>query len=227
MALNGTVQGATAGACGFDADTQLTAGLARQFFALGYRFCVRYVSRGPEASADLSGDEASAILGAGLALMPVQHVRAPGWSPSASLGQQDGAAAAANAGAVGFPPGVNVWCDLEGLQPGASAQQVIDYCNSWYDAVNAAGYVPGIYVGADAILDGPTLRHKLKFAHYWKSLSHVPDIPGRGYQMIQSNEHDANGIGIDENRTQTDLLGDTVLWLAPTPAGGVLVPPIT
>lgn len=29
-----------------------------------------------------------------------------------------------------------------------------------------------------------------------------------------------NGLGIDEDRTQTDLLGGTVLWLAPVPAGG-------
>jgi hypothetical protein len=39
--------------------------------------------------------------------------------------------------------------------------------------------------------------------------------------MIQSNEHDSNGISIEENRTQTDLLGDTLLWLARAQAGGV------
>jgi len=213
MALNGTVQGATAGACGFDADTQLTAGLARQFFALGYRFCVRYVSRGPEASADLSGDEASAILGAGLALMPVQHVRAPGWSPSASLGQQDGAAAAANAGAVGFPPGVNVWCDLEGVDAAVEAPAVTDYCQAWFDAVAAGGFVPGLYVGAEAILTGPQL-FALPFQHYWQSQSNVPAIPQRGYQLIQLYPSvTVNGIGIDVDVIQTDQLGGQAQWL--------------
>jgi hypothetical protein len=39
--------------------------------------------------------------------------------------------------------------------------------------------------------------------------------------MIQSNEHDANGVSIDEDRTQTDLLGYMVLWLAAVPSGSV------
>ncbi|MGA2741217.1 MAG: hypothetical protein ABSG65_27735 [Bryobacteraceae bacterium] len=40
--------------------------------------------------------------------MAVQHVREPGWSPSQSLGQQDGGQAVQNAQLVGFPPGVNI-----------------------------------------------------------------------------------------------------------------------
>jgi hypothetical protein len=90
---------------------------------------------------DLSAAEALDLLNAGLALMPVQHVRGAGWIPTAALGASDGVHAAYHAFVIGFAPGVNVWCDLEGVQPGASAQHVIDYCNSWYDAVNAAGYV--------------------------------------------------------------------------------------
>ena len=222
MALPGTASAAAGDIAGFDADGIVTAVAAAAFFSRGFRFCIRYVSRVAQQNAnDLSAAEALDLLNAGLALMPVQHVRGAGWVPTAALGASDGVHAVYHAFVIGFPLGVNVWCDLEGVQPGASTQQVIDYCNAWYDAVNAAGYVPGIYVGADTILDGPTLRHSRKFSHYWKSLSHVPDIPGRGFQMIQSNEHDANGVSIDENRTQTDLLGDTVLWLAPVPAGGV------
>jgi hypothetical protein len=220
MPLPGTVSPAAGGIVGFDTDGIVTAAAAAAFFAQGFQFCVRYVSRvAPQNANDLSAAEAVDLLNARLALMLVQHVRGAGWSPTAELGSSDGVHAAYHAFVIGFPPGVNIWCDLEGVEPMASAQQVIDYCNAWFDAVDAAGYVPGIYVGADAILDGPTLRHSLKFAHYWKSLSHVPDIPGRGYQMIQSNEHDAHGISIDENRTQNDLLGDRVLWLAPMPVG--------
>jgi hypothetical protein len=222
MALPGNVTAAAGDLLGFDTDEIVTAAAAAAFFTQGFRFCIRYVSRVAQQNAnDLSVAEALDLLNAGLALIPVQHVRGAGWAPTAALGASDGVYAAYHTFVIGFPPGVNVWCDLEGVRPGASAQQVIDYCNSWYDAVNAAHYVPGIYVGADAILDGATLRHSLKFVHYWKSLSQVPDIPGRGYQMIQSNEHNANGISIEENRTQTDLLGGTVLWLAPAPASGV------
>jgi hypothetical protein len=222
MTLPGTVSAAAGDSLGFDTDGIVTAAAAAAFFAQGFQFCIRYVSRVAQQNAnDLSAPEALDLLNAGLALMPVQHVRGAGWSPTAALGSSDGVHAAYHAFVIGFPPGVNIWCDLEGVEPVASAQQVINYCNAWFDAVDAAGYVPGIYVGADAILEGPTLRHSLKFAHYWKSLSRVPDIPGRGYQMIQSNEHDANGVSIDENRTQTDLLGGAVLWLAPAPAATV------
>jgi hypothetical protein len=81
--------------------------------------------------------------------------------------------------------------------------------------VASAGYVPGLYVGADGVLDGHELRFRLKFAHYWRSLSDVPEIEGRGDQMIQGDEQIVNGVSIDQDLTQVDLLGDTVLWLAP------------
>ena len=169
MALPGTASAAAGDIAGFDADGIVTAVAAAAFFSRGFRFCIRYVSRVAQQNAnDLSAAEALDLLNAGLALMPVQHVRDAGWLPTAALEASDGVHAAYHAFVIGFPPGVNVWCDLEGVQPGASAQQVIDYCNSLYDAVNAVGYVPGIYVGADAILDGPTLRHS-QFVHYWKS----------------------------------------------------------
>jgi hypothetical protein len=217
MLLPGTVQAAGDGLLGFDTDGIVTAAKAADFFVRGFRYCIRYVSRvakqGPD---DLSSAEALDILNSGLALMPVQHVRDSGWIPSAQLGGSDGVHAVYHAFIIGFPPGVNVWCDLEGVSQDTPAQLVISYCNSWYDAVAAAGYVPGLYVGADAILDGRALRFRLKFTHYWKSLSNVPEIVGRGYQMLQSAEQTVDGISIDQDRTQIDLLGDKVLWLAPS-----------
>ena len=217
MLLPGNVQAAGDGLLGFDTAGIVTAAKAADFFARGFRYCIRYVSRvakqGPD---DLSAAEALDILNSGLALMPVQHVRDSGWIPSADLGASDGVHAAYHAFVIGFPVGVNVWCDLEGVSQGSPAQQVINYCNAWYDAVVVAGYVPGLYVGADAILNGRALRFSLKFAHYWKSLSNVPEIEGRGYQMVQSAEQTLDGIGIDQDRTQVDLLGDRVLFLAPS-----------
>ncbi len=213
--LPGTVATAATGLLGFDADAAIAPELAATFFSQGYRFCIRYLSRAAaQGPSDLTAPEALGILAAGLALAPVQHVRAPGWSPSADLGASDGVYAAYHAFVLGFPAGVNVWCDLEGVADGTVAAQVVAYCNSWYDAVAAAGYAPGLYVGADAVLDGQALHDLLKFSHYWKSLSDVPDVAVRGYQMIQSNEHTANGIGIDEDRTQNDSLGGAVVWLA-------------
>lgn len=213
MPLPGNVEAAAAGLKGFDTDVPVTSATAAAFFADGYRFCIRYVTRSPaQGSADLTAAEAADILGAGLALFVVQHPRFAGWAATQKIGAADGVYAAYHAHTIGFPAGVNVWCDLEGVSSQSAAADVIAYCNAWYDAVAKAGFVPGIYVGANAILDGTAL-HNLKFMHYWKSLSTVPAIPVRGYQMVQSNEHDAHGISIDDNVTQNDLLGDSVLWL--------------
>lgn len=216
MTLPGTVQPADDGLRGFDADTIVKASDAAEFVSQGFRFCLRYISHDPlQGPSDLSALEAVALLNAGLALMPVQHVRQQPWGPTKDLGGMDGVCAAYHSFVIGFPAGVNLWCDLEGIGAGVPDQQVIGYCNAWFDAVAAAGYVPGIYVGADCILNGQALRFRLKFAHYWKSLSDVPDIPGRGYQMIQSAGQPVADVDTDLDRTQTDLLGDKVVWLAP------------
>jgi len=198
---------------GFDSDTVITAATANQFRLSGYKFCLRYLSLGRQAPGDLSSREAADILTSGLALMPVQHVRRPGWSPNQALGQQDGTAAATNAQSVGFPAGVNVWCDLEGVSAASAAQDVIDYCEAWHQAVSAAGYIPGLYVGAGTLLTGAQLGG-LSFQHYWRSQSKVPDLPTRGYQLMQLFPSIAvNGVGIDVDIVQTDKLGGLAQWL--------------
>ncbi len=214
--LPGQVKSAPANSKGFDADSRITSvAVAQAFHQSGFSFGIRYLAHGPhQGSGDLSTAEAIHILQGGLALMPVQHVRQPGWIPNQGLGTQDGQFAAQHANAIGFPPGVNVWCDLEGVANNVSAQDVISYCNAWYDAVHGAGFIPGIYVGANAILTGQQLFQNLKFQHYWKSLSHVPPIPVRGYQMIQTGvAGTVHGISIDADMTQTDQKGGQAQWV--------------
>ncbi len=212
--LPGTVQIAAPNLSGFDTDTVINAQQAAAFITAGYSFCIRYLSlSNGQNTNDLSFNEASVILNAGLALSAVQHVLNPGWVPSTSLGTTYGTNAAANAASIGLPQGMNLWCDLEGVATGTSAQQVIDYCNSWYNSVAAAGYVPGIYVGANCILTGSQLYEDLSFQHYWKSLSNVPEIPNRGYQMIQTLGSPVSGVSIDNDATQNDQKGGAVIWL--------------
>lgn len=217
LQLTGTVQHASPGLKGFDTNTVLTAAEAGEFAANGYVFCFRYLSRGAgQQSGDLSYNEAKTILAAGLALGAVQHVSMPGWTPSQSLGTQYGTNAANNAASIGLPKGMNLWMDLEGIAPGTSAQTVIGYANAWYDAVAAAGYIPGIYVGADCYLTGDQLYNNLKYQHYWKSLSNVPAIPHRGYQLIQSYTPElVCGVSIDTDTTQNDELGGAIVLLFP------------
>ena len=218
--LQGNIESAPPGLIGFDCVSKLNPALISKFAndSKGFRYCLRYLSlRTQQTSVDLSRQEAEDILASGLALSPVQRVRTAGWIPTGSLGTTTGQNAANNAISVGFPPGINVWLDLEGIKARTPASDVIAYCNNWFDEVAAKGYIPGIYVGADAILTGTQLAN-LKFQHYWESGSLVPDIPGRGYQLIQTIPNPPlgelrHGINIDYDLTQTDSLNDQVIWL--------------
>jgi hypothetical protein len=140
----------------------------------------------------------------------VQHVSPEGWVATAQLGKTYGTNAASNAQQVGLPAGMNIWLDLEGVSKKSSHQDVIDYCNAWFNQVDGAGYLSGVYVGADATLTSEELFLNLKTRHYWRSGSTVPPIAHRGYQLIQHI-----GTALDTNVTQTDDLGGTVMWLAP------------
>jgi hypothetical protein len=216
--LSGTLAPAPSGAHGFDCTAVLTAASAKAMRQKGFDFCVRYLSRlAPQAGGDLSNAEAKAIIGSGLALMAVQHVSRQNWLPNAALGKQFGQGAVANAQAVGLPDGMILWLDLEGIMDGVAETDVIEYCNVWFAEVEAANYQTGIYVGASCILSGDELFFRLTTRHYWRSGSHVPDIPHRGYQMVQfiSAKPDVvNGIAIDRDVTMTDALGGNVNWLA-------------
>lgn len=214
--LAGTAQAASGQIRGFDTDTTLDTASA-QAFARNYTFCLRYVSLGSTLdSGDLTSTEAHSILAAGLALMPVQHVRYPGWSPDSALGSTDGKNAASHAHAIGFPADVNVWLDLEGIATGTAAAGVAAYANAWYVAVRRAGFVPGVYVGANSILSSEQLYYDLLFRHYWRSASDVPDVMTRGYVMTQTLvPGTVNGISIDLDSAGADNLGSNLQWLAP------------
>ena len=172
---------------------------------------------GNESSKDLSTSEATQILQAGLALMAVQHVATAGWTPSAALGTQYGDNAAANAKSIGLPSGVNLWLDLEGVAAGTPSTTVAAYCNAWYDAVAQAGYLPGLYVGSDAILTGTELYSQLQFQRYWRSGSTVPEVATRGYCMVQTigSSDVIDGVSYDLDVIEADHMGDTPFWLQP------------
>jgi hypothetical protein len=217
--LTGTVQAASPGVKGFDANTTITSSIATAFYDAGYRFCVRYVGRVSMASYDLTTSEANDILNAGLALMVVQHVLDPGWSPTQSLGAEYGANAAAFSQQIGVPSGVNVWCDLEGVSTSASASDVTAYCTAWYDAVESAGYVPGLYVGWEPGLSGSEL-YDLPFNHYWGAYNVDGDSTPypRGFQLQQRVGTGGTIGGLttetyDDDDTETDAEGGTALWL--------------
>ena len=71
------------GARGLDTVTTLDAAVASRLKSASFDFAVRYLG-------GIDVAEATAILDAALGLQVVTYSAAPGWSPSASLGTQDG-----------------------------------------------------------------------------------------------------------------------------------------
>lgn len=215
MSLSGKIQHAAPGLTGFDVNQVLTQESARDFKDAAYDFCIRYLPR-PGHGYDLRESEAEAILWAGLSLMAVQHVALPGWQPTAELGATNGSFAAEYAvNMVGLPEGINLWCDLEEVTGAATAQDVIGYCTSWFNAVKSAGFEPGLYVGWNVKLSAEQLYANLPFAHYWRAYNTDIVVATRGYQMTQHTQKTLKGIPFDPNTTQTDRMGDSVIWLAP------------
>jgi hypothetical protein len=217
--LSGTAQPAPAGVKGFDANVIITPDQADAFWNAGFRFALRYVGRTQMASHDLSTDEAQMLLSKGFGLMPVQHVLGGEWMATGDLGTEYGANAAKFSQQIGFPPGVNVWLDLESVSTQAAAADVIAYCNNWYAQVAGAGYVPGVYIGWQPGLSGQQLYSSLKFQHYWAAynVDGVSTPRPRGYQLVQSSgSGNVGSLGTDVydvDTTQTDAQGGQVLWL--------------
>jgi hypothetical protein len=186
-------------------------------------FCIRTVSlEGLPAATNLSPSEAQAILSAGLGLMAVQHTITGTWTPSAQLGAQHGHHAAHGAKVVGLPMCAQLWLHLGGLASNTAAQDVIDYCNAWYDAVYNAGFTPGLWVSSNLGLTSSQLYDSLKFAHYAKMADPAtPDVQTRSYQMVQVPGGVVCGVQVFADTAQNDDLGCQAQWLIATP----IVPP--
>ncbi len=222
MSLPGNVVTAPDGVRGVDTSETVTASAASALHNHGFRFCVRYVRRDKPHASALSSKEATSLLNAGLGLMVVQYVESESaWTPMASKGSLNGGIAASETAKLEIPPGVTIWCDLEGVKAGTPARNVIDYCNHWYSAVIGAGYVPGLYVGYHAGLTPMQLYRSLRFTHYWGAYNlNADQYPAvRGLQMKQSQpqpDDSLTGLGLNfqVDRVSADTLGGRPTVLA-------------
>jgi hypothetical protein len=201
---------------GFDCNCKLSYELAKKFKTDGYEFAMRYVGRLKQASIDIDKTELQDILRAGLKLGIVQHCPPkPGILPSKELGVEYGKNAAIFSKESGYKQGCIVYLDLEDVNADYKKRQsdIIAFCNAWYDEVKAAGYTPGVYVGFNMWLTDDELYSKLKFQHYWRSGSNVPDVTKRGYEMFQKEWLTVNGIQIDTNEATGDRLGNMPVFM--------------
>lgn len=207
---------ATVGALGVDTVATITQAQALSLAKHGYSFVVRYLG-------GVTQEEVANIFFAELAIMLVGYSRGVGWLPTAALGSYDGASAVAHTKALQLPPGLTLWCDLEGMS--GTAADTIEYAEAWGAQVAAAGYVPGVYVGAGIPLDAQQLYALNNIHAYWHSCSVVPDVGSCSYQMYQLNPpnivfaKDAGvaALEVDIDVVQQDHSGRLPFWARPYP----------
>lgn len=157
------------------------------------------------------------ILDAGLAFMPVTFAGE----------YKDGAAdEIAQLKALGIPVGCTVWLDLEGINAwNTPADQLMALINAWARDIKAAGYVPGLYVGAPQPLTGKQL-YSLAVQRYWLGIGRCVGKDGKdaypdcGWCMRQDWHGKTTGffwkdtgVFVDTNAIQCDHKGRVPTWV--------------
>lgn len=146
----------------------------------------------------------AATLHAGLGVMLFQGYDPAAWS------QPKQATIRANqainyARSVHYPAGSVLWLDFEDCTLPATA--IIPWLTQWYLTVQRSGYAPGLYVGAPQPLTSAQL-YALPFTHYWRSVSTVPDVAIRGYQLDQTGANALlDGVYVDTDQVRADCKG--------------------
>lgn len=187
-------------ALGVDTVVRLTHASACALKREGMTFAVRYLG-------SLTKDELTAILAAGMAVMPVTFAKA--YSGMSAIGHLRD---------LGIPEGATVWLDLEGedSEPAALSQKI----NAWAGQIIAGGYEAGLYVGAGCVLSSEEL-YGLKVTRYWDSCSREIDRNGRSaapkcdYCMTQMRPFNTSiaGVIVDVDVVQRDVLGRLPTWV--------------
>jgi hypothetical protein len=194
---------------GIDCVTTLTQVSAEDLKARGIDFSIRYLG-------SVTANEVDIILSAGLAFMPVTYGLKHGTEPTKELGTRFGSSSARQARDAGVGLGATVWLDLEDMA--GTPQEVIDFVDAWATVILGAGFQPGLYVGAGALLTSQQL-YALKVVRYWQSLSKEIDVRGQlaepacGWCMIQLYPTIVvAGVSVDIDVIQQDYRQRTPMW---------------
>jgi hypothetical protein len=196
-----------------DTAAKLHADAIRSVANAGYSCIIRYVPHvGSSGAFDIDAEELGAILGAGLAVMLVQHVRVPGWNPADVSGAADGDRAVAFAKTAGYAEGAHVFVDLEGISGTAAATK--SFAEDWARRVRAGGFSAGAYVGYSVPLSPEALYLLHGINSYWSDLG-PRHVATRGFALKQHATITLNGIKYDPNTIQIDGRGETPVWMTP------------
>ncbi len=93
-------------------------------------------------------------------------------------GHYDGALAVAQAKALGLVAGVTLFLDVEGKEAyDTQSAELVGKIDAWALAVQAGGYVPGLYLGSPQPLTSDELT-RLAVVRYWKGQGRTVDRTG-------------------------------------------------
>lgn len=168
------------GALGFDSFTPLSQAQYGAMRALGFRWATRYLD-------NLSKSELAAALAQGVFLNLISAAPSPqSWTPGPDVGSAAGTRARLAAIALGVPPGMNLWRDLETPSATTTVTDVQLDARAFCSELAAGGYVGKVYVGSGlpVELDARAL-YGLAYKGYWESFSQVAGIAVRGYELRQ------------------------------------------
>jgi len=116
--------------------------------------------------------------------------------------------------ALGIPKGCCVWLDMEGLKAfKTDPAKLISMLTAWANKIEAAGFIPCLYVGVPQPLTSDELW-KLPFRRYWKGQGSVRDRfnnlaePTKcGWSITQMwPSHTRGGAWVDSNIVGQDFL---------------------
>jgi hypothetical protein len=173
--------------------------------AAKYLGIARYVPLpGVSAAEDISEAELDRILGADLLSWPVQHSRYSGWDPADHDGEADARVACAHAKAAGYPPGVHMALDLEGIW--GSGLSTIVFAKGWQHVVLEEGFRAMLYVGYGVPLHPLDLYSLPGFDQYWSDAGNR-DVDVRGCSIHQKQSLSLAGVKFDADIVAPDRLG--------------------
>ncbi len=160
----------------------------------------------------INRDRLGFILGAGMAFVPVTLAGEYNDGPDDEIGQL---------ATLGIPRGATVFLDMEGMAAfKADPAQLIAKVNAWADAIAAAGFVPGLYVGVPQPLSSDEL-YALRVSRYWRGQGSVRDRrnalaepTGCGWCMTQMFPSvQRGGVLVDCNIIGQDYKGRVPAWV--------------
>lgn len=188
------------GTKGFDTVANVSLGEAQALYTAGFRFAGRYVT-------SVTTNELTEILQSGLACTLFSYANS--FDPSDEI---------AALKRLQIPHETVVWLDVEGVTDDAITLQA--RINTWARAMKQAGYIPGMYAGAQALLTSKEL-YDLAVNRYMKSCSRVSDRHGAiaepqcGWCMVQcACDVERQGLEVDVDFVFADYTGRGVAMVA-------------